>query len=637
VYTCVHVYTHTFAICKHTETLEINNLNARHKLEIDTLLQKHETESNSSIREAINLHVKQTRLEMEQNHLSDKSRMKKTIVSEFNEKIRHLQEINKIEMKEGIDIAVSTAVEKKEISLNRLHNIELKKVVNELTSNFQVKEQLIASEEKIKCDQKVAKAVNSAIEKVVVEKEALKLKIEILKTSIKAYKEQLEAQESILGWGKASEVVVATADNDDSYDNNNIMKIGDNNDDKSNYNDHHEETKKLKSKTTKQAAAGYTRLLMSWRQKVFELLIQNNVPRGTTKNSHVAHEKYRRASSLEQQEKFAVLQAKLEHVQNELSKMKQRKGNQIRMEEKIKHLSKALEDTKVILKEKEKEVEAMRMETINFKSIKKKIKLLQDVSSKNKIEQGNAIQKYNNLLSKAKSMEQLIFDKDNQINKLNHDVSNLNVLVKESTQNFKTASSDLEKMQTLVDNRKHKIALLKEEISKLNELRKEDLNTQADICEMQKIVASKESNILTLKEELAKATLLRSGDAEELAKLNAKYEANNIYTGRLTKELEELKKIIDAGTKLKEENRSTISNLQDECMSSKKEVENMKSLILESRKECAYLVVHVLEPIIETFAEKCRVYESTQDVITSVYKYLTDEQIIQLKKIDCDH
>eukprot|EP00943_MAST-04B_sp_MAST-4B-sp1_P006756 g6756.t1 len=615
------------------QTLEINNLNARHKLEIDTLLQKHEIESKKSIREAVDLHVKQTRLEMKQNHSLDKSRMKKTMVSEFNEKIRRLQETNKIEMKEGIDIAVSTAIEEKEIFLKRLHNIQMKKVVNELSSNFQAKEQLIASEERIKRDQEVAKAVNSAIEKVVFEKEALKLKIEVLKTSIKAYEEQLESQESTLGRGKASEVVVATADNDD----NNIRKIGDHKDDKSNYNDNKEETKKLKNKTTKQIAAGYTRLLMSWRQKVFELLIQNNVRRGTTNNLQVAHEKRRDASSFEQQEKIAVLQAKLEYAQNELSKLKQREGNQIRMEEKIKHLSEALEDTKIILKEKEKDAEAMRMEMINFKSINNRFKLLQDVSSKNKIEQENIMQKYNHLLSKAKSMEQLILNKDDEINKLNDDVSNLNALVKEYTQKIEIVSTDLAKLQTLVENKKHKIASLKEEISKLNKLRKEDLNTQADICEIQKIVASKESKILTLKEELAKSTLLRSGKTQELAKLNEKYEANKMYTGKLTNELEELKKIIDAATKLEEENMSTISNLQDECMSSKREVENIKDLILESRRECAYLVAHVLEPIIETFAGKCRVYESTQDVITNVYKDLTEEQIIQLKKIDCDH
>ena len=124
----MHVYTHTCTICKHAETLEINNLNARHKLEIDTLLQKHEIESKKSIREAVDLHVKQTRLEMKQNHSLDKSRMKKTMVSEFNEKIRRLQETNKIEMKEGIDIAVSTAIEEKEIFLKRLHNIQMKKV-----------------------------------------------------------------------------------------------------------------------------------------------------------------------------------------------------------------------------------------------------------------------------------------------------------------------------------------------------------------------------------------------------------------------------------------------------------------------------------------------------------------------------
>ena len=68
-----------------------------------------------------------------------------------------------------------------------------------------------------------------------------------------------------------------------------------------------------------------------------------------------------------------------------------------------------------------------------------------------------------------------------------------------------------------------------------------------------------------------------------------------------------------------------------------KEAEKFKALIYDARKECAYLVAHVLEPIIETFAEKCRQYTSTDDVIRGVYTELTDEQIIQLKKIDEDN
>ena len=118
--------------------------------------------------------------------------------------------------------------------------------MDELTSSFQLKERQIVADAREKCDKQIAASVANAIEKTVNERECLKSEISQLKSSIKAYEEQLASHEQILGWGKASS---GFAD---------VLRI---------------RRSVEKNISAKQAAAGYTRLLASWRQKVFQLLI----------------------------------------------------------------------------------------------------------------------------------------------------------------------------------------------------------------------------------------------------------------------------------------------------------------------------------------------------------------------------
>ena len=305
---------------------------------MDTALQTHEMERNNAIREAVTKNIEEKCAEMEEEHLLEKSRMKQAMTDNFDAKIKHIQERHQIEIKEKIAIAVKTAVEATEESLNRSHNSKMKEIVDELTSSFQSKERQIIRDERAKYDQDINMAVNNAIEKIVIEKEALKLEIKNLKKQINSLEEQFASQELILGWGKAFEVIV-------EKDNGN----------KSNSSD--DENKQKNNVTRKQTAAGYTRLLTSWRQKVFELLIHgnnsNNFNGSRLKNNDNSSGRNSSSSSngdilqktqqREEQQMIPILEAKLQHARLELNKLQEQENNKIRMEEQIKYLTKSLE------------------------------------------------------------------------------------------------------------------------------------------------------------------------------------------------------------------------------------------------------------------------------------------------------
>ena len=72
--------------------IEIDNLNARHQLEMDTALQTHEMERNNAIREAVTKNIEEKCAEMEEEHLLEKSRMKQAMTDNFDAKIKHIQE-----------------------------------------------------------------------------------------------------------------------------------------------------------------------------------------------------------------------------------------------------------------------------------------------------------------------------------------------------------------------------------------------------------------------------------------------------------------------------------------------------------------------------------------------------------------
>ena len=137
--------------------------------------------------------------------------------------------------------------------------------------------------------------------------------------------------------------------------------------------------------------------------------------------------------------------------------------------------------------------------------------MLKDLSVKNEIEYKKMIANYDDLFNKTKIAEKLLFNKDNQINKLNHDISKLNASLAE----YKTVSSDIGKMQTIINEKGREIVLLQDEIVKLKQLRKEDIQIQE---------ASK-----------------------------AEYTVNKLYSGKLVNELDETKEEINALKVLKEE------------------------------------------------------------------------------------
>ena len=281
------------------DELEIKNLNARHRLEMDTIIQKHAGESKQAIREAVETGVERKRLEMEQQHLEESARKEQAMKDECNAKLKHIENEHKIKLNDAVETAVSDAVNAKEKTLSNFHDMKMKEIVDELTSSFQLKERQIVADAREKCDKQIAASVANAIEKTVNERESLKREISQLKSSIKAYEEQLASHEQILGWGKAS----------------------------SGFADGRSESEDLLQKniSAKQAAAGYTRLLASWRQKVFQLLIhkthdgtmtavQQNSPQESTSDTF--------DSGQYQQQTVPILQAKLDYAQSEWNKLK---------------------------------------------------------------------------------------------------------------------------------------------------------------------------------------------------------------------------------------------------------------------------------------------------------------------------
>ena len=182
------------------DELEIKNLSARHRLEMDTIIQKHEGEKKQAIREAVETSVERKRMEMEQQHLEESARKEQAMKDECNAKLKHVENEYKIKLKDTLETAVNDAVDAKEKSLSNFHDMKIKEIVDDLTSSFQLKERQIVADAKEKCDKHIAASVANAIEKAVNECECLKSEISQLKSSIKAYEEQLASHEQILGW-----------------------------------------------------------------------------------------------------------------------------------------------------------------------------------------------------------------------------------------------------------------------------------------------------------------------------------------------------------------------------------------------------------------------------------------------------
>ena len=360
------------------DELEIKNLNARHRLEMDTLMQKHAGESKQAIREAVETSVERVRSEMEQQHRDETARKEQAMKDECNAKLKHVENEYNIKLKDALESAVNDAVDAKEKTLTNFHDRKMKEVVDELTSSFQLKERQIITDAREKFDKQIAAAVANAIEKTVNERECLKKEIAQLKSGIKAYEEQLASHEQILGWGKSSSGFADGAIESEDPSKTNI--------------------------SAKQAAAGYTRLLASWRQKVFQLLIHKTHDGTITAAPQISPKESTSDVAVagpSQQQTVPVLQAKLEYAQSEWNKLKNNEDEKIRLEERIKFLSQTCVDLKEDKATQENKITSLNSEIATFRTIENEYRMLKNLSHKNEEEYKNTIKKYNDLLGKG--------------------------------------------------------------------------------------------------------------------------------------------------------------------------------------------------------------------------------------------
>ncbi len=191
-------------------------------------------------------------------------------------------------------------------------------------------------------------------------------------------------------------------------------------------------------------------------------------------------------------------------------------------------------------------------------------------------------------------------------------------------------------LNVLLDNKQEEIVALSKKNVELHSSLENYEATANDTDKLQKIVSQKNAEIKSVRTELEDARKLLSTNREKCFEITKENAANKIQVGDLSSKLTSATQKIVELEHANVDKSNVVHDLRRACDTKREKIEELESTIMETRKECAYLVARVLEPIVETFAEKCREYTSTQDVVRSVYKELNDEQIIKLKEIDED-
>lgn len=208
--------------------------------------------------------------------------------------------------------------------------------------------------------------------------------------------------------------------------------------------------------------------------------------------------------------------------------------------------------------------------------------------------------------------------------------------LRQSVEELQAAEDKKKELQILLDNKEGAIVELSKKNAELHSSLKNYEATATDVDKLEKIIAQKNTEIESASFRMEEVQRILSTNREErlaMTKENAGIKTQVVdLSSKLASATQKLLELEQANV----DKNNIVRDLQHTCDTKSKDMQELEATIIESRKECAYLVAHVLEPIIETFAEKCREYTSTQDVVRSVYKELNDEQIIKLKEIDED-
>lgn len=369
-------------------------------------------------------------------------------------------------------------------------------------------------------------AVSAAIEKVVGEREELRDEVLSLRKKLNATEKQFAIQERVLGWGKAKEDDESEAGAIHSSENFNDAVV-----------------KKDTALSIRQTANGYTRLLATWRQKVFELLIP------TTERKLEISDQSSSSNSNKMDNRIAVMQAKLEFAQSEVAQSRASEKARIRAEERASFLATSLEELK----------DRHRALASKVSSLAQQAEAANSLKLENGVVEKELVKLQTALKEKEAEMEKNQGLYSESIGKLKQ-VEMLKIEIQEKSREILSLSKGKSNLQKELDR---SLLLLKEKESTLAAA----VDSQA---KLERTNAQLRNAVKLAKDQMATFSPKLDAAGKQLEESSAR-EAG-------------LKDQIERIEKVSEERGSDLNA--------------MKQKIMKARNECANIVVNVLEPII---------------------------------------
>ena len=635
---------------------ETADLKFQHETERKHLVRSAVKEKELAVENAVSVAIEETTTALMKAHENEIKKLRTTLKIENDHAAESLKRQSEIESAAAVEEAVREAVEKTTAALTGSHAKEMEAYVEQTRlHNIEVerKVKLQYEEERTLA---ISNAVDKAIEKAVISQEAVNDQVAQLTERLKITEEQFRMQERVLGWGKANDRtgIDLGCSGDNSASSGSLE------------NSNGERPLSLEGVTTRQTAAGYTRLLAAWREKVFELLIPSAEKSGPTVSSELSRKAWMGKSESDQKIKFAVMEAKLDFARREVAESRATEHARIRAEEQASYLSTALDEQKdrykcleskvVVLKEEIQSMESARVEGIVIQErlertsaeLQQKDTILSGLKSELETAQAklNDTMETEQLKAHVKRLTDDLKDANKQRKHLENQLQeeqlkNTATLKSLSIENGKSSAAyrDLEQMNNKLSMQ---LKQSREKLS-LEEIEKKKHIAHAR-C-MEEKVARSETEISTMKNQLEVCKQKIASMAQEFADCECKMNSMKEHIATQGHEVDRLKQGIAQYESEIDAMKHKVENSADEVKSTKKEIAAREEAIcalreenIKSKQECAHKVVHVLEPIIEALVYKA-VFERRADIVNDVVASLEKEQQTSLgdiiKSMDC--
>lgn len=635
---------------------EMVDLKFQHETERKHLVRSAVKEKDLAVENAVSVAIEETTTALMKAHENEMKKLTTTLKMESDHARESLKRQCEIETASTVEEAVREAVEKTTAALTGSHAKEMEGYVEESRLHnleFERKVKLQYEEERVLA---ISNAVDKAIEKTVIAQEAMNDKVAQLTERLKTTEEQFQMQERVLGWGKANDrtgiELGCRGDNSSSFES---LEISNG-----------ERSLSFEGVTARQTAAGYTRLLAAWREKVFELLIPGAENSSPTVSSDLRRKAWMGKSENDPKINVAVMEAKLDFARREVAESRATERARIRAEEQASYLSTALDEQKdrykcleskvVVLKEEIKRMESVRTDSIVIQErlertsaeLQQKDAILYELRSALETAQAKLndtmeteqlkvhVKRLTDDLEDAKKQRKHL---ENQLQKEQlKNTATLNSLSIEKGKSS-TAYSDLEQINNKLSMQ------LKQSTEKLVLEEVEKKKHIAHARCMEEKVARSETEMRIMKNQLDACKQKIVSMAQEFADCECKINSMKEHIAIQEREVYRLKQGI---TKYESEidiMKQKVENSANEAVSMKKEISAREEAIcalkeenIKSKQECAHKVVHVLEPIIEALVYKA-VFERRADIVNDVVASLEKEQQSSLgdiiKSMDC--